>query len=108
VHRDVAGADDGSAVLHSNFEGLWVASDEVVLFILDECVAASAPHARTVRIATVPARVMLSLVLTLQGGLCLHKGVDHGSECLDLGHQLLESILLLHSGLQRRYEQLTI
>jgi hypothetical protein len=108
MHRDVAGADDGSAVLHSDFEGLWVAGDEVVALILNERVATSASHAGAVGIAAVPARFTLSSVLTLQRGLGLCKGVDHGGECLDLGHQLLELILLLHSGLRRRYKGLTV
>jgi hypothetical protein len=86
VHRDVARAHDGSAILHSDFEGLWVTGNKVVTFVLYERVTVSALHAGTVRITTVPARVTLSSVLTLRGGLCLCKGVDRGCEGLDLGH----------------------
>jgi hypothetical protein len=108
MHRDVAGTDNGSAVLHSDFEGLGVTGYEVVALILDERVAASASHAGTVRVAAVPARVALSAVLTLRRGLCLGEGVDRGGECLDLRHQLLEAILLFHSSLRGRYERLTV
>jgi hypothetical protein len=108
MHRDIAGANDGLAVLHSDFEGLWVTGDKVIAFILDERVAMSALHAGAVGIAAVRAQFMLSLVLTLRRGLGLRKSVNHSGECLDLGHQLLESILLLHSRLRRRYEELTI
>jgi hypothetical protein len=38
----------------------------------------------------------------------VREGIDHGGECLDLGHQLLEPILLLYSGLRRRDERLTV
>jgi hypothetical protein len=65
VHRNVTGADDGLAVLHSDFEGLWIAGDEVIAFILDERVATSASHAGAVGIAAVPARFTLLSVLTL-------------------------------------------
>jgi hypothetical protein len=86
MHRDVAGADNSSAVLHSDFEGLWVAGDEVVALVFEEGVATSASHAGAVGIAAVPARFTLSSVLTLRRGLGLREGVDRGGERLDLRH----------------------
>jgi hypothetical protein len=65
VHRDVARADDGSAILHSDFEGLWIVGDEIIALIFEEGVAAAALHARGLRVSTVPAGLMLLPVLTL-------------------------------------------